>query len=80
MKDKIRAFLQQRLNAKRDTRPFSDAEPLFVTGRLDSLDAMETVVFLERELGIDFAEVGFDLELIDSVDAIAALADDHPPH
>jgi acyl carrier protein len=46
---------------------FSDSESLFFSGRLDSLDALETIVFLESEYGIDLAKNGFDITLIDSV-------------
>jgi hypothetical protein len=37
---------------------------------------VEIVIFLEEKFGVDFAEIGFDQALIDSVDAIAALI--HP--
>lgn len=71
-RSQIRDHLTARLAAKGDTAPFADGDSLFVAGRLDSLDAVETVVFLET-FGIDFAALGFDLSLIDSVDAIASL-------
>jgi acyl carrier protein len=73
--ERVQAFLQSRLRAKSDTGPLGS---LFLSGRLDSLDAMETVVFLEQEFGLDFAEIGFDLESIDSVEAICALIEEHP--
>ena len=37
------------------------------------IDAVEIVLFLEEAFGIDFAEIGFDREQIDSIDAIDAL-------
>jgi acyl carrier protein len=46
-----------------------------VSGRLDSLTMTRLVMFLEDTFGIDFAEVEFDVELIDSVEAIQALVD-----
>jgi acyl carrier protein len=46
---------------------------LLLGGRLQSLDAVEIVVFLEEKFGPDFAATGFDQEKIDTVDAIASL-------
>jgi acyl carrier protein len=40
---------------------------------LESVDAVDIVVFLEEKFHIDFAEVGFDQTLIDTVDAIDSL-------
>ena len=56
-----------------DTEHLEDHDSLLLSGRLQSIDAVEIVVFLEENFGIDFAEIGFDEELVDSVDAIYAL-------
>jgi acyl carrier protein len=48
---------------------------LLFSGRLQSVDAVEIVVFLEENFGIDFARIGFDKERIDSIDAIFALTE-----
>lgn len=69
----VRDFIKQLLALRGDRKPFSDDSSLFRSGRLASVDAVELVVFLEEKFGIDFAETGFDQNLIDSVDAIAAL-------
>jgi acyl carrier protein len=69
----IRQFVQQLLVQKGDQRPFSDSDSLVFSGRLQSVDAVEVVVFLEEKWGIDFASIGFDESQIDSVDAIEAL-------
>jgi acyl carrier protein len=69
----IRQFVQQLLVQKGDQRPFSDSDSLVFSGRLQSVDAVEVVVFLEEKWGIDFASIGFDESQIDSVDAIDAL-------
>jgi len=69
----IRQFVQRLLVQKGDQRPFHDSDSLLLSGRLQSVDAVEVVVFLEEQWGIDFAEIGFDESLIDSVDAIEAL-------
>ncbi len=67
---KIRDYISNNLQKKGDTNPFDDTEKLITGGRLDSLDAVEMVVFLEDEFGVDFSTIGFDLDLIDSVNAI----------
>jgi acyl carrier protein len=69
----IRAFVANLLLKKGDARPFSDDDSLLMSGRLQSIDAVEIVVYLEEKFGIDFAEVGFDEEKLDSIDAICAL-------
>lgn len=69
----IHAFVQGLLDASGDDAPLVDSDSLLFSGRLQSIDAVEIVVFLEENFGIDFAQVGFDKERIDSVDAICAL-------
>jgi hypothetical protein len=46
---------------------------LFLSGWLQSIDAVDVVVFLEEQWGLDFAEIGFDIAMIDSVNEILAL-------
>jgi acyl carrier protein len=69
----VRDFIQQLLKQRGDRKPFSDDSSLFRSGRLSSVDSVELVVLLEEKFGIDFAETGFDQNLIDSVEAVAAL-------
>jgi acyl carrier protein len=72
-REEIRKYLQELLLQKGDKQPFSDDASLLLSGRLASVDAVEIVVFLEEKFGVNFAEVGFDQEMIDSVDAIDSL-------
>ena len=72
-KGDIREFVRNLLIANGDAEPLADQDSLLLSGRLQSIDAVEIVVFLEENFGIDFAELGFDQERIDSIDAIAAL-------
>ena len=72
-KSAIRQLLQRLLAQKGDQRPFGDSDSLLLSGRLQSVDAVEMVLFLEEQWGIDFAEIGFDEAQLDSVDAIDAL-------
>jgi len=69
----IRQLLQDLLIQKGDQQLFNDSDSLVLSGRLQSIDAVEIVVFLEEKWGIDFARIGFDESLIDSIDAIDAL-------
>lgn len=69
----IREYVQGLLTNYGDTEPLADGESLLLSGRLQSIDAVEIVMYLEQNFGVDFAQVGFDKELIDSVDAIFAL-------
>jgi acyl carrier protein len=69
----VRGLLQQLLAQKGDHRPFSDSDSLLLGGRLQSVDAVEIVIFLEEKFGIDFADIGFDESQIHSVDAILAI-------
>lgn len=70
---KIRTFVREQLAVAAAGADFADADSLFVGGRLDSASAVQFVVFLETEFGIDFTAQGFDVTLIDSVDAMMSL-------
>jgi acyl carrier protein len=69
----IREFVRELLARKGDTQPFSDQASLLLSGRLQSVDAVELAVLLEEEFGVDFATLGFDQEMIDTLEAISAL-------
>jgi acyl carrier protein len=72
----IHEFLRTLLVRKSDTQPFSDDTSLLMSGRLQSVDAVELAVFLEEKFGVDFAEIGFDQERMDTVNAIAGLVEE----
>ncbi|HSY40943.1 MAG TPA: hypothetical protein VLA79_15500 [Polyangia bacterium] len=69
----IRQMFRDLLTRTGDLDPFADDEGLFSTGRLQSIDGVEMVVFLEEKFGLDFARLGFEPESIDSVATVAAL-------
>ena len=75
MKDRILAFFRQRLDLRADTGPLALNDSLFASGRLDSLDAMQTILFLEENFRVDFAGLDFSLELIDSAAAVVTLVE-----
>jgi acyl carrier protein len=69
----IREFVRGLLTGSGDNEPLVDDDSLLLSGRLQSIDAVEIVVYLEENFGIDFSEIGFDRDQIDSIDAIYAL-------
>jgi acyl carrier protein len=72
----IREFLQTLLARKSDTQPFDDDTSLLLSGRLQSVDAVSLAVFLEEKFAVDFAEIGFDQEKIDTLNAISTLIEE----
>lgn len=75
-KDTIRDFLRKLLDRKGDTQPFSDESSLLLSGRLQSVDAVSLAVFLEEKFIVDFAEIGFDQERLDTVNDISSLVEE----
>lgn len=72
---KLRDFLRQNLRDAGDPHAFADDDSLFISGRLDSLAMTRLVLFLEEQFELDFAAFTFEVELIDSVDAIEGLVE-----
>jgi acyl carrier protein len=75
-KAEIREFVRKLLARKGDTEPFAGDGSLLLSGRLQSVEAIELAVFLEEKFGVDFAKLGFDQEMIDTLDAISTLVQD----
>ena len=69
----IREFVQSLLHRNGDDEPFADSEQLIARGRLQSVDTLEVLLFLEEKYGVDFAERGFDQNQVESIDSIMAL-------
>lgn len=72
-KREIHEFVLELLTNSGDNQPLTDQDSLLLSGRLQSIDAVEIVVFLEENFGIDFVQIGFDREQIDTIDLIYAL-------
>ena len=73
--DLIRGMFRELLERNGDFAPFADDDRLFSTGRLQSIDGVEMVVFLEEKFGLAFVPGGFEPESIDGVKNVAALVD-----
>ncbi|HEX4036923.1 MAG TPA: hypothetical protein VHX37_02605 [Acidobacteriaceae bacterium] len=69
----IHDFVQDLLLRNEDRAPLVNDGSLLVSGRLQSIDTVEIVIFLEENFNIDFSQIGFDRDQLDSVDAIYAL-------
>jgi len=74
-KTAVREFVNELLSIRNDTAPVRDDDSLMLSGRLQSLDAVRIVMFLEETFGVNFGKIGFHPELIDSLDSINALVD-----
>ena len=72
-KAEIHDYVHNLLRENGDDAELVDHESLLVSGRLQSIDVVAIVLFLEQHFGIDFAKIGFDREQIDSIDAIYEL-------
>lgn len=77
---KLRTFLQSCLVERGDRAEFQDDESLFVSGRLDSLAITNVVIYLEQEFGVNFTHVSFDVDSIDSVQAIESFVSTEGSH
>lgn len=70
---KLRQFLLQCLAEAGDHGELADHHSLFASGRLDSLSMTRLVLFLEENFQVDFGTVDFEVEAIDSIEAMARL-------
>jgi acyl carrier protein len=70
---KIRAFVRDLLDRRGDNQPLGEQESLIRSGRLDSINLLEIVSFLEQEFNFDVSGVDFDPDLFDSLENLAKL-------
>ena len=66
IKEKTRTFLHQYISQE-----IPDDEDLFSSGLVNSLIAMQLVMFVEKEFGISVENEDLDLKNFNAVDAIA---------
>jgi len=66
---RLRAFLEKFI---RD-QEFQDADNIFVLGLVNSLMAMQLVLFLEKEFAVKFSNQELNLKNFHSVDAMVEL-------
>ena len=68
----VRGTVEKLLQQKGDRGGFSDSDLLLTGGRLDSVDTLELVVFLEQNYSIDFSD-GLNRDDLDSVNSLLGL-------
>jgi len=74
-RETVREFLRKTLAGKGDTLGFADSDSLILSGRLESIDVLDIVVFLEKNYRIDFGDQDFDQTTLDTVNNILAVAE-----
>jgi acyl carrier protein len=72
--ESIREFITGLLALKGERSDVSDTEPLLSAGVLDSMDVLQTVVFLEENFGLDFSVHPFNPDDFDSIESINRMA------
>lgn len=70
-KSRVREFLAR--VARRES--FTDSDDIFSLGFVNSMFAMELVLFVEKEFSITIGDTDLDIDNFKSVNAIAALID-----
>jgi acyl carrier protein len=78
LKDKLKAMLVEELNLE-ETDPIDivDDEPLFGEGLgLDSLDAVELVVLVEKHFGVDIKDMDEGRIAFGSINSLAAFIEE----
>jgi acyl carrier protein len=71
----IREFITGLLEMKGVPSDVSDTEPLLPTGLIDSLDVVQTVLFLEQNYGVDFSVRPFNPDDFESIESIHRLVE-----
>lgn len=71
----LRHFIRELLENSGDKAEFADDEYLFSSGRLDSFNMMQLVMYLEKNHQIDFGNIEFDVAIVDSINLIETLVD-----
>ena len=74
-REQLTAFLRETLDRLGDSGELTDDGSLFLSGRLDSVSMLNVIMHLEHQFSMNFAEIDFEVELIDSINNIAHLID-----
>ena len=71
--EQVRNTIAQMLVARDQDASFKDDESLFDSGRLDSIAAVDLLLALETDFGVDLSDPDFDISQIDTLEEINAL-------
>jgi acyl carrier protein len=69
VKEKVREFLSRYI----PTRGLADGDDIFATGVVNSMLAMQLVMYVEKEFGVAIEPDDLELEYFESINAIADL-------
>jgi acyl carrier protein len=69
----VRAKVAELLERKGDAAPFGDGDSLLFSGRLDSLNVLELVGYLETAFSLAMADQSLDLEAFDTVEEMVRM-------
>jgi acyl carrier protein len=79
-REQIREYLLQLLRKREpDVETLRDGDSLVLSGRLTSVDVVETLEFLETTFGFSIDPNEFDQEQFDSVDTVVAMLESGGP-
>ena len=78
-RESVRSFVGNLLTQKGDARELTDGEALLTSGRLDSIDVLDLIAFLEGEFGVDFSKRDFNQNDFDSVEEILRVVESLRP-
>lgn len=80
LKDRIRKLIIEKLRLEVKPEEIQDDQPLFGEGLgLDSIDALELVVALEKEFGVTIGDEEVGAKAFQSLDALAAFIQEKRP-
>lgn len=69
----VRSTISELLVARGQDAHFADDESLFDSGRLDSTAAVNVLLALETDFGVDLSDPDFDISQIDTLQDISSL-------
>jgi methoxymalonate biosynthesis acyl carrier protein len=67
---RIREFVEEHVGA-----PLADGDDIFASGYVNSLFAVQIVMWLERELGVPMQSEDLDIDNVRSIDSLTALVE-----
>jgi acyl carrier protein len=76
-REKLRAFVKERLPGNKSGSSLDDCDSLFMSGLLSSFDAVELILFMEAEFGVDLSGTDFDQMQLDTINSITELVNSH---
>lgn len=76
-RESIRQFIKDLLELKGESSDVSDTESLLTAGLIDSMDVMQTVLFLEENFGVDFSVQPFNPEDFESIESMDEMVQSH---